>query len=398
MKRSFLPRALLVSIVMTTSFTPSSIMAITSKDLKAVIYDTNFYDATDIGNPGACFSAGTSAIPNSVKLPAPIIDAINKLKSIYVAEAQTAGVPWQMLAALDFRENDNNPNLSMLDGRPLGSQALDSNNAPQTKAESIRAGLNILKGNLAAGYKVDLKLNPSADELKKYFITYNRGVSYLRANVDPDKSPYVMNQFDAAHQNMVFPSISGETLAGRTEHREGAFTIYTALAGDPGGSCAGTSNVKAVSVAQAELAKNVRETPDGSNAGGQIDLYTDGNPEFWCADFISWVFKEAGTPFTGGVSGGWRIPAVVGLISWFKANGTYIDQSATAPAPLPGDVIMFQYSVPNSNTNTGNHTGIVETVTGEKITTIEGNSSNSVRRGTYNYKTDADIAGWGRMK
>lgn len=380
-----------------TALAPLPLQAISAKDLHAVIYDTNFYDETDASVPGDCFGSGSAPVPSSVKLPTPIVTKINALKSIYVTEAQTAGIPWQMLAAIDFRESNNNPNTSMLGGEPLGTKAADSNNVPQTKAESIQMGLKILKGNLAAGYKVELKLNPSADELKKIFVTYNRGVAYFRANTPADKSPYVMNQFDDAHMDMVFPSLPGETLAGRTDHREGAFTIYSALAGVPGGSCDGTSNVKIVAVAQAELAKNVHESPDGSNAGGRVDIYTDGHPEFWCADFVSWVYKEAGSPFTGGSSGGWRLPAVSSLISWLKAKGVYVEQSPSAPAPMPGDVITFR-STADTDTNSGDHTGIIETVKGETITTIEGNSSNSVARRTYNYKTSAKIAGWGRMK
>jgi hypothetical protein len=197
----------------------------------------------------------------------------------------------------------------------------------------------------------------------------------------------------------VFPSIPGETLAGRTERRYGAFTIYAALAGISGsGNCSGTSNVKVVQIAQQEYAKNVKESPKGSNAGPEVNKYTDNHPEYWCADFVSWIYKEAGTPFSGGSSGGWRLPAVTGLIAWLKANGTYVEQGPTATPPVPGDVITFNYKTGNADTQSGNHTGIIETVDGDTITTIEGNASDAVSRRTYNWKTATDISGWGRMK
>lgn len=379
-----------------TLFTsPATTLAISERDRQAVIYDTPFYDEAD-GGGGTC---STSAIPTSVNLPKPVIDGINKLKDIYVESGIKNNVPWQILAAIDFRESNNGPNQSMLGGEPLGSQALDSANAPKTKAESIDIGLKIVAGNLAVNYPDSpLKADPTPEDVKRYFITYNRGGSYRLAGLPPDASPYVMNQFDAARMDMVFPNIKGETLAGRTDKRLGAFTIYSALTGVAGGSCEGTSNVKVVAIAQTELAKNIKEIPDGSNSGPGIDTYTDGNPEFWCADFVSWVYMTAGSPFTGGSSGGWRLPAVKGLEAWLTTNGIFVPYSKTAPAPLPGDVITFDYKKFEESANSQNHTGIIETVDGDTITTIEGNASDAVIRRTYNIKTYEFITGWGRMK
>ncbi len=74
-----------------------------------------------------------------------------------------------------------------------------------------------------------------------------------------------------------------------------------------------------MSIAKAELAKNIKEQPIGCDAGNpsrkgscgkEIDKYTDTTLEYWCADFVSWVYAQAGSPFTGGLSGGWRIPGV----------------------------------------------------------------------------------------
>lgn len=69
----------------------------------------------------------------------------------------------------------------------------------------------------------------------------------------------------------------------------------------------------------------------------------------------------------------------------------YQNNNAWSTRPEVGDQIFF-YSG-----GAINHTGIVETVNGNKITTIEGNSSDKVARRTYNI-SDSTIAGYGKPK
>lgn len=61
-------------------------------------------------------------------------------------------------------------------------------------------------------------------------------------------------------------------------------------------------------------------------------------------------------------------------------------------APNPGDQIFFSYSPGEYS-----HTGIVEEVTGDTVVTIEGNTSDSVGRRTYNIG-NASIVGYGTPK
>ena len=61
-------------------------------------------------------------------------------------------------------------------------------------------------------------------------------------------------------------------------------------------------------------------------------------------------------------------------------------------APMPGDQIFFSYFAGEYS-----HTGIVEEVNGSTVTTIEGNTSDSVGRRTYNI-ANASIAGYGTPK
>jgi hypothetical protein len=158
-----------------------------------------------------------------------------------------------------------------------------------------------------------------------------------------------------------------------------------------------------IQIALAELAKGVREIPDGCDAGNpsvkgdcgpEVNKYTDSTLEYWCADFVSWVYKEAGTPFTGGSSGGWRIAAVSGVESWFKKNGTWTPNGKNVD-PQPGDVITYDFS----------HVGIVEKVEGETLSVISGNTgidgSNNgkgVGRDTHeNFRSHSQIVGFGSL-
>lgn len=169
------------------------------------------------------------------------------------------------------------------------------------------------------------------------------------------------------------------------------------------GDCSsGQGNGDVVSIAQAELAKGVKEDPlgcDASNSstsgscGPEVDKYTDTTLEYWCADFVSWVYKEAGKPFTGGSSGGWRIASVSSMQSWFEANGNWVENKPGV-VPKPGDVYTMGIS----------HTGIVEKVEDNTVYTISGNTAtdntgngNGVGRGQYPVGS-SEILGYGSMK
>jgi hypothetical protein len=138
-----------------------------------------------------------------------------------------------------------------------------------------------------------------------------------------------------------------------------------------------------VAIAARLLQLGIRETR--TNAGPWIGTFTDGHAEAWCADFVSYVLRLAGRPFTGGLSGGWRIAAAAGVRDWFAARGRYAPRPLAAPRP--GDVVYFRHS----------HVGIVAAVRGAVLTTIEGNASDAVRERVYpGWRSIGDIDGFGR--
>lgn len=336
---------------------------------------------------GAC-PAGI-AIPTSVDVAPGTIDAVNALKSMYEQVAQEKGLAWPLLASIDYRENGNSPDRSALSGELIGSSNPDSGAVTSSKLDSLQRAADHVKAMASSVYGVTLTASSGGDDIKKAVLAYNRGSIYKNADASADLSPYVLNQYDLAHKDMRWPDVAGEPLAGQTEYgRYGAYTLFARLGGSTaGGGCGGLSDDDIVRVAQQQL--GLKEVPDGCNCGEEIAKFLGSSAgEFWCADFVSWVYREAGHPFTGGADGGWRLPGVEGMHAWLVNNGQWYDRGSDQPRP--GDVISF---------NDDEHIGIVESYDGTTVHTIEGNTSNMVARRTYpDAMNNPAIVGWGRMK
>lgn len=121
-----------------------------------------------------------------------------------------------------------------------------------------------------------------------------------------------------------------------------------------------------VTLARAELAKGVREMPMGSNNSPDITRYRSaltrrrGGP--WCAAFTSYLAAEAGAPLGLGGAG---IDNVIVTYKWARAA------HRLTSTPRPGALILYRGL---------GHIGVVESVRGSALTTIEGNYSNRVLR------------------
>lgn len=118
-----------------------------------------------------------------------------------------------------------------------------------------------------------------------------------------------------------------------------------------------------------------------------IDLYNSHKPlargykvkytDAWCATFVSAVAIKLG--YTA------IIPTECGCdkqIALFKKLGEWQEKDSYKPSP--GDVIYYDWQDSGSGDNTGgaDHVGIVEKVSGNTITVIEGNKSDAVGRRT----------------
>ena len=116
-----------------------------------------------------------------------------------------------------------------------------------------------------------------------------------------------------------------------------------------------------------------------------IDIYNDHKPlpggykvkytDSWCATFVSAVAIKLGYEDI--------IPIECScqrMIELFKKAGIWVeDENRT---PQPGDIIFYDWEDKGTGDNQGwsDHVGIVEKVSGGKITVIEGNYSETVKR------------------
>lgn len=138
-----------------------------------------------------------------------------------------------------------------------------------------------------------------------------------------------------------------------------------------------------VDIARSQL--GVQETT-GRNDGVPADRYAFGEEVPWCAAFVAWCFREAGTPLPGNR---WHLRSVAYLESGLRARG------AKVADPRPGDIVVFRSRMQSDVAPWGNHVGIVEVAADRRIRTIEGNTANAVRRRAYAVK-DPRITGFFR--
>ncbi|MEV4052312.1 CHAP domain-containing protein [Amycolatopsis sp. NPDC049688] len=126
-----------------------------------------------------------------------------------------------------------------------------------------------------------------------------------------------------------------------------------------------TKGQEIVHAARKEL--GTRENPPGSNRNPY------GPTAAWCSSFATAMWRKAGVkipvlPFSGDV------------FHWGQRNGHAYGKNSLHEA-RPGDVLIFGTGPQNTATST--HIGIVEKVEGHRVTLIEGNSGDAVRRNTH---------------
>lgn len=133
------------------------------------------------------------------------------------------------------------------------------------------------------------------------------------------------------------------------------------VAGAPGGGGSAVASFAAGEV-------GVTEQPPGSNDAPRIAEFRTATAGSgvgpWCAYFVSWAAKQAGTPLG---EAGQGFGSVDALYAWAQRTGRAEGSSYT---PKPGDLIVWD-----------EHIGIVESVAPDgTVSTIEGNSSDMVAR------------------
>ncbi len=130
---------------------------------------------------------------------------------------------------------------------------------------------------------------------------------------------------------------------------------------------------------------------------GSYKLFTSGKNHAWCADFSTYVVKEAFRNAGKSLPSGFGSSSVSGLMNWAKSKGCFLQTAGIANKSgiikgkvKAGDLIIFK--------NGGkSHVGVVESIGADgRINTIEGNTSNKVARRSYS-ANDRTITGFAQI-
>ena len=85
---------------------------------------------------------------------------------------------------------------------------------------------------------------------------------------------------------------------------------------------------------------------------------------YWCMQFVWWCFQQVDKRL---FYGGGKTASCGELMRYAKAHGQWVTKGFK-----PGDVLIYDF--PNTEVKT-DHTGICESVSGQYVTAIEGNTS-----------------------
>lgn len=133
---------------------------------------------------------------------------------------------------------------------------------------------------------------------------------------------------------------------------------------------------RALAVASGEEARQVREVPPGSNRGPDVEAYLHstglGGGHSWCAAYVYWCFEQAARQL-GRANPLFKTAGCLAHWSGAPSKGARrINASAAKADPAvlqPGMIFIMDHG------GGLGHTGLIESVTGGIMTTLEGNSN-----------------------
>jgi hypothetical protein len=139
---------------------------------------------------------------------------------------------------------------------------------------------------------------------------------------------------------------------------------------------------RVVKVAADEV--GVREAPPGSNRGPRVDEYLravglrpEGGSFAWCAAFVYWCFERGAR----GLGRANPLPRTAGVLDHWRRAGQAGTARLAAPAATADPALVRPGMVFVQDFGGGKgHTGLVESVQGGRIVTLEGNTNDEGSR------------------
>ena len=195
-------------------------------------------------------------------LPSWVVSRVNENKATYIQVANETGVPWEVLAAIHYREfnlrRDVNPENGQGIYQMYSIYQSDTSYRALAQAKTVTAENFLNQTRYAANFIQNkaqyttgtpfvtprklTKNETSINLIKSTFFSYNGRAAVYAAqatkygfsstNQPYEGSPYVMNKFDCARSGMGISTSDGSGTLTGTDTRLGAFTLYARLKGD----------------------------------------------------------------------------------------------------------------------------------------------------------------------
>jgi len=360
-------------------------------------FDEQFFSSNDIiyYNPDAsgavCEQGSLSGIAgtgtNKDYRSRPILSdaqlkALSENKPFYEAAADKAGIPWQLLAVIHLRETGLRRYNPVNGDGPY--QILSVNYPPSptiddvTFAKQSSEAANFLKN---AAPSPELLKNGDISAIKDTLFSYNGRASVyaeqatrLGFNQPYEGSPYVMNIADEPRDPERNPTgwgqikTDGGGIVYPANDDYGAFVVYGAMAGISSTDSCQTAQSGAVRQRVLALAEKELQLWEGDvlKPGTDFHKYSQGRDENWCADFVSWIYSQAGYPLNTSNEG--NVPSVDEVAQIGKDGDKFIYHDAAGYTPQPGDLQIQKGS-------SVSHVSIVVSVDNGVVMKIGGNQS-----------------------
>lgn len=345
------------------------------------------------GSPDSEFTKGINRLNASIK--------------DYKTAAAATGVPWEVIAALHYREHNFYRDFPKNGQGPFQLSDLHASNpnAPELKNFQLGAkyAAKFLRDKVADKLVPGKPLDADLEVLKTAFWKYNGSQKIFAPS--PDKASYVMNFYDKDHYRMLFKN-------GKPDGRSGAFTVYTLLKNARydnngtlialetdcppvvAGQVSGTGTAFQMRVAQNAIATSNQLKPAKN---GMYKILPGFSGEFVCTHLVLKAYSEAGAALT---SSGLNLGMADQMLRYFQTRqgGTILIANGSG-LPQPGDVLFYKK---NGASRTSSHVGIVIGSRGNQVISREANVHNPEQRldvvnGRLQANWKASVVGWGRL-
>ncbi|HUA13585.1 MAG TPA: phage tail tip lysozyme [Candidatus Sulfotelmatobacter sp.] len=178
--------------------------------------------------------------------------------------------------------------------------------------------------------------------------------------------PQLQNRIDYANQIL-------QQYGGSDSGTGGTASSCTGIVQCNGSSPSTTSDLsqvrqEVVCIAQEELSlwNNGSMKPGfRANDSSSFSKYTTNLDEYWCADFVSWVYDQAGYPLQSDPN--WLVPGVQSVQAIGEQNANFHWHPAGSYTPKPGDIVVHLSGEA--------HVNIVVSVSGNTMTLVGGDQN-----------------------